>query len=1154
VAPGTAAVSGRVLRGAEGEEPVAGAAIEVFAADGGAIPFLEPLAKGESGADGAFRVGGLVGARPYRVRASREGFAPAAAGAAGGGEAVEIRLHASAPVAGTVQDAETKEPLAGALVVAGDAVGARTGPDGAFRVEAAPAGPVQVTATAPGFGTGTAMAGKSARRREGLVLLLGPVSSVAGVVLAPDGAPAAGADVAVEVLAEVPGSGKVPTDTLAGKAGEDGKFRVEAVPVGQALRVSARGEAGFAAPVEAGPLARGKPGEGLVLRLAPGATIVVTVLDEAGKPVEGAAVIAAPEGEEAGAEEADADADAEEAIEPEAMEEPAGPAPAVAVPMAGAGPPAATTDASGVARVRPVPPGRTRVTARKQDLLGAGETVEAAGGAETALTLRLAPGLTLAGKAVDDLGKPVAGASVTVMRFEGEEGVHETRRSGEDGTFRIGGLAGAGFDLAASKEGHVDARLEGVDPAAGPATLTLARAGAVAGVVQDPEGRPVASFRVAVEAARKTPGQGALEMFGFDGEGGTAFEDGEGRFRVGNLSPGTYGVTATAGDFAPGRVADVKVEAAATAEVKVVLAVGHAVQGIVVRKADESPVAGATVSVMRPGPFGEMDIDVDLEGLAGDSEGEDVEAAQAALAAMGGGRRATTGPDGRFVLKGLEAGTVSLRVKAKELAPATQKGVAVPAAGDLRILLSEGAAIEGTIYDAKRAPRKGAMVMLQKFPLSMKMAASDERGRYRISGLPAGNYLFLVMEDPGSAGAGRMSMKSETVTLEEGKTLLKDHRLGEGARLTGRVTRGGKPVGGAMVVLLPGAGRKDAATALVSGSGFAMSTTKEDGTYEIEGLAPGAYTPMVGAGTGGGPAPGGPIEVPPGATEVRRDIALARNAVRGIVVDESGSPVAGARVHAIATGGSVSRAADIGEAAAAVGGEASTGSDGRFALEDMNAGSFTIRVVREGKGAAVLADVVPTEDGTEVRVVLERGVDVTVRVLDAEGKPVPGAGIYLSDARGVDLNAVEMFDAVRTGADGRAVVTVPRGTIHYEAVARGHAPGTAAAPAAEGTEVVIALPRGASLDVLVTDAGGSPCAGAAVRLLDAAGNPYAARLTLEGLTELMGAPATGGDGKYSREDLPAGAYVVRASSGERSADAAVTLVAGERKAVTVRLP
>jgi protocatechuate 3,4-dioxygenase beta subunit len=295
------------------------------------------------------------------------------------------------------------------------------------------------------------------------------------------------------------------------------------------------------------------------------------------------------------------------------------------------------------------------------------------------------------------------------------------------------------------------------------------------------------------------------------------------------------------------------------------------------------------------------------------------------------------------------------------------------------------------------------------------------------------------------------------------------------------------------------------------------------------------------------------VEIAAGAKEVRRDIALARNSVRGIVVDAAGAPVEGVEVHAVASGRNSARATDLGEALSAVGGQAETGEDGRFAIEDMNPGSYTLRVAGE-KGSAILEGVVAGEGGAEVRLALVPGVEVTVRVVDAEGKPVAGAGVYLADPLGIDLSGIGEMDEARTGADGRVSVTVPPGAVLFEAIVAGHAPGSTTASPEPGAEVLIALPRGATLEVLVLDAGGSPVAGAGIRLLDAAGKPYAPRVTMEGLGEVLASPATGSDGKYLRADLPAGTWTARAAAGERTAEASVAVAAGERKTITVRLP
>jgi protocatechuate 3,4-dioxygenase beta subunit len=1165
-----ASVTGRVLRGEKGEDALAGAAVEVFAGRGDSVCFLEPLAKGESGADGRFAIGGLEKGGAYRVRASLEGHASVQEDASAGGDAVELRLLPGTFVAGTVKDAETKEPVADAKIVAApnNTVGTKSGADGAFRIERVSMGGVLLTASAPGYVESQQFVPVGPKGKDGVRFELVAASSVSGVVLGAGDAPVADAAVVAMVVSaedesdESGNEGGAPaSSSYSGKSGADGKFRVEGIPVGKSLLVRASSRDGIAAPVDAGPLRKGKPQEGLVLRLSPAAALVVTVLDEAGKPVEGAevATLTAEQAARQDAEEAEAAASEDE-------DGPMAPVAVASAPPADPTPaPSGTTDASGIARVRPVPPGRTRVVATKEDFLPGRETVDAPASAETAVTIRLAAGVAVTGTVVDETGAPVAGAAVGVARFQGGGSVHQGRTTGADGSFRAAGLEGRGFHVTASKEGHVAASVADVDPAAGPLTLTLRRGGSIAGVVVDPDGKAVTAFRVTTKRTDDDAPPDPMAAMGFMDFGGNRFNDPAGKFRVDGLEPGTWEVTVRATDLAPGRVADVKVEAGKTADVKVAMPRGAVLGGIVVRGAAGTPVAGAKVSLSTAGPFGDMDMDVDLAEPEPGAEpaGEESEQARRvgeAMSMFGGGAAAVTGDDGRFTLKGLEAGTVDLRVKAKGLAPATQKGVPVPSESEVRIVLGEESAIEGTVYDARKAPKAGAMVMLQKLPMTMKMATTDAKGKYRIGGLAPGKYLFYVMEDPAAmAGGAGMNMRSESVELEEGKTLVKDYRIGEGVRVTGRVTRGGKPVSGAMVMLLPGAGRKDAnaAAAVLGGSGFAMSTTTADGTYEITGLAAGVYTAMVQSGNGGGPAPGDPIEIVPGATEVRRDIALARNAVRGIVVDEDGKPVQGVQVTAVVSGKDMTHVADIGEAVAAVGGQTTTGQDGRFAMEDMNAGSFTLRAGASGRTPAFAENVIPTEAGVEVRLVITKGIEVTVRVVDGEGKPVAGAGIYLSDARGMDLSGMsgmELFEQKRTGADGRTKVSAPKGTVHFEAIVKGHAPGTAASEIDGPCEVTVTLPRGASFEVLVTDAGGAPRSGVSIRLLDAAGSPYATRLTMEGMTEFMTPPSTGQDGKYSRSDLPAGSYVVRATLGEKSADTTVTLVAGERKSATIRLP
>ncbi len=224
-----------------------------------------------------------------------------------------------------------------------------------------------------------------------------------------------------------------------------------------------------------------------------------------------------------------------------------------------------------------------------------------------------------------------------------------------------------------------------------------------------------------------------------------------------------------------------------------------------------------------------------------------------------------------------------------------------------------------------------------------------------------------------------------------------------------------------------------------------------------------------------------------------------RLAASGMVVDEAGRPVAGARLEASYLPDRLQ--AVKGYTVYRSGGFARSAPSGRFRLAGLLAGvAYEMRIDREGFAPARL-ELPAREAGkpvADLRIVLRAGRTLFGTVVDAGRRPVAGARVNLRAAaptslqarlwviRG-DSNPDGCLPEAPTDAAGRfELKDLAAGTFDLTVRARGFAPLTVPALAVpEGTGTTdagaVMLARGASIHGLVADAKGNPVDGAEVR-------------------------------------------------------------------------
>ncbi len=478
---------------------------------------------------------------------------------------------------------------------------------GAFRVAGLAPGSYAVSVAAPG--RHPTLLPRVAVPGEALAITIAPLGAAEGVVLLPDGRPAAGA----LVRAASADHGASAT------AGADGRFLI-AAPAGSYLVVASLGDR---AGVSAEPVAvtAGASARGATIRLGPAAILGGTVSLAGGEPAAGARVALLGHG-------------SREVLA------------------------TASVGAEGAFEVRGLAP-----TAYDVEVAAPGASparlagVTLAEGARFPVRIALAGTGAVEGAVTDVAGRPLAGIRVRALqRGDGLPGPSPETRTGFDGRFRLDGLEVGRTEIVAHHPAALLGASRAVRVSAGRAAaldLVLPDAGVLAGRVSE-EGRPPRAGTTVV-AVPMSGGAGTLQV-------ARAVADASGNYAL-SLPAGEYRVHA-----APGaaqrtdlRVAPAfaRVEAGQETRRDLALSATSREQGvdILVLEPAGAPSPGAVVTLSRPddgrvalatsaGEDGRVSIDRRM-GMAG---------REVTIRGRNGGRA------GSVTLRLPEAGTVSMRL------------------------------------------------------------------------------------------------------------------------------------------------------------------------------------------------------------------------------------------------------------------------------------------------------------------------------------------------------------------------------------------------------------------------------------------------------------------------------------------------------------
>lgn len=348
---------------------------------------------------------------------------------------------------------------------------------------------------------------------------------------------------------------------------------------------------------------------------------------------------------------------------------------------------------------------------------------------------RARPPATLTGRVVAVGGAPLPGVTVAV------EGVRSPTDAA--GRFRLEGLEpGARVELVL---GYVDGADAGpADPRPfAPWARVAVRTGGDAGDVVLPRAAG-ARFR----AVRGIDGRPLtwVRAVVLDGDGGVRFDGlvtlADGHGALAGLAPGSPG---TLWLVAPGlrREVALSLRGGETVDVgEVSLVAGQRVEGTV-RGPDGAPVAGAGVALLDDGR-------------------EDVPGRRLARAREDRLRRTVTGPDGRFVLEGLDPSRpLGLGIVAPGFAPAVRRPLPdASGRATLAVALGRGAPLRLRVEDPKGRPVPGAAVELRDARTGVRwlelVARAGWGGVVGADDDVARAEAAVLTEDPAQPGAHRL--------------------------------------------------------------------------------------------------------------------------------------------------------------------------------------------------------------------------------------------------------------------------------------------------------------------------------------------------------------------------------------------------------------
>jgi len=749
----------------------------------------------------------------------------------------------------------------------------------------------------------------------------------------------------------------------------------------------------------------------------------------------------------------------------------------------------------------------------------------------------LRAGAILAGRTVDEEGRPLAGAEFSISMFGSPWNVqdygswHSVRSalvgvSGRDGGFEVRELWADRITVVARLAGHaptdVEAKLsEGEVHDVG--DVVMRKGSVIRGHVVDTDGEPIEGAEVLARAAQFRYGSPdgdtvllelRMRVRGNDIEDVRVATDADGAFELSELHLDLYSIFTGADGFDPAVQRDVEL---GDSRVLLVLQEQATVLVTVEDKRTGERVRGVTATARRMMDKTVNQMEPLLDVLA---EGDVLDVVEA--------DEIEGGTDGLVLVQG--AGSFRTHLIASAPGYATNgfvlSGVTPPDRALRAVRLVSESSVSGRVVGAKDEPLPRARVTMEppeklRVKLAKRELLADEEGRYRIGDLRAGDWKLTAEAEGHVASEPRTVIVADETAHED-----EDVQLVPGAIIRGLVIDAdGAPAANYRISARRLDVEQQAGAVLATlGSGSSAKVIRSppavradrEGRFEFDGIAPGRYELTA--------SPGAEQVLYVAAGEVAEAELLLRRqpVVTGRVTDANG-PVKGAEVSVWE---------DMPWGGWNLDGESSVTTDefGEYRLEMWVPGTVQIAARHQGAITPPLELTVDWGMTATADLAFARG-RVSGRVTDqATGEPIETARVTLTlverqpDGSWSQAKPRVDFRSTEIGADGRfSVERVVPGAYRVDVRAKGYLSygdtGMEASASGGPDDLDIKLEKGATISGRVYTADGSPLPGSLrVRVGKTTSKGYHASADVTS------------DGRYEAVGLQGGSYVLRLES------------------------